>query len=129
VASKTTASVWVKWTGAHEGYGFKSEASRGEHDLLLNIHRTNHQVLAMDIQSHKTCGRRTCCFCEHFILLYLRTTQTIRVDEARHSGLWKITHQYELDHCGPSEVSGIRAGAASKETGSQVPCNTTVSPD
>ena len=31
------------------------------------------------------------------------------VDEARHSGMWEITHQYELDHTGHLS-SGIRAG-------------------
>ena len=35
--------------------------------------------------------------------------QTIRVDGARHLGLWEITHQYELDHAGHLS-SGNRAG-------------------
>src|SRR4051812_1675234 len=34
---------------------------------------------------------------------------TIRVDEVRPSGVWEITHQYELDHAGRLS-SGIRAG-------------------
>jgi len=41
----------------------------------------------------------------------------MRVDEVRHSGLWEITHHYELDHAGHLS-SGIRAGD-----------QTTVSPD
>jgi len=50
------------------------------------------------------------------------------VDEARHSGLWEITHQYELDHRGSSQFR-YSGGRPNNETGSVSHAQTTVSPD
>jgi len=53
---------------------------------------------------------------------------TIRVDEARHSGLWKITHQYELDIASHLS-SGIRAGDQTRKRAPVSHAITTVGPD
>jgi hypothetical protein len=49
--------------------GLKTETPRGKYDVLLDINRTNHQVLTMHIQSHKTGDWSMSCFCCHSIIL------------------------------------------------------------
>src|SRR5260370_20218346 len=55
--------------GGPLGKSRTAKAPRGEDNLLLDSNRSNHQVLAVHIQSHETHGWRRSAFCEHLILL------------------------------------------------------------
>src|SRR5260370_6229106 len=93
---------------------FKTKAARREHDLLPGIDGSNDHVLPMDIEGHKTGGSG----CSHRIL-QSECSYASWVDEARHLGLWKITHRYELDHHRSSQLRSF--GRATKQ-GSGLMC-------
>src|SRR5579885_1634316 len=99
----------------------KTKAPRGEDNVLLAIHRSHHQILPMDIQSHETRGWRRNTFREHFFLLLsaLRKQSGWMRRVIRACG--KSLTNTSLPMMG-SLSSGLRAGAASNETGSDVPC-------
>ena len=79
--------------------GFETKAARREHDCLPGIDCSDYEILPMDIEGHKTGGGR----CGHRILQSV-CSYASWVDEARHLGLWKITHRYELDHHRSSQL-------------------------
>src|SRR6266851_10313910 len=109
------------------GKSRKAKAPRGEDNVLLALHRSNHQVLTMHIQSHETRGWRRCAFCEHFILLlsalHKQSGWMRRVIRACGKSLTNTSLTMRVISV---QVIG---GRPNNETGSVSHAHTTVSPD